>query len=61
MYIHKIDMDTRDKKALLYCIVGLIVLSSSVPTLRYAAFIFFGYALYICVSKIKKLIKEQQK
>ena len=54
-------MDKQDKKALLYCIVGLIVLSSSVPTLRYAAFIFFGYALYICVSKIKKLVEEQSR
>lgn len=52
-------MDNKDKKALLYCIVGLIVLSSSVSTLRYAAFVFFGYALYICVSKIKKLVEER--
>lgn len=59
MYIHKIVMDNKDLKALLYCIVGFIVLSSSVPTLRYAAFVFFGYALYICVSKIKKLVEEQ--
>lgn len=53
-------MDKRDIKALLYCIVGLIVLSSSVPTLRYAAFIFFGYAMYICISKIKKLVEKQK-
>ena len=61
MYIHKIVMDKQDLKALLYCIVGLMIISSRIPAVRYFGFVFIGYALYICVSKIKKLVEKQQK
>ena len=59
MYIHKIVMDNKDIKALLYCIVGLMIISSRIPTIGYFGFIFIGYEMYICISKIKKLIDKQ--
>ena len=52
-------MDKQDLKALLYCIVGLMIISSRIPAVGYFGFIFIGYAMYICISKIKKLVEEQ--
>lgn len=52
-------MDNKDLKALLYCIVGLMIISSRIQAVGYFGFIFIGYAMYICISKIKKLIDKQ--